>query len=387
MASGSTIVFSGFTDRLVRLLRFGRQIETYAPVSVPGPAHVRQPTVHVILLDGTLGTLQPGHETNVGRMYRFLRAAPHTARLSLYYEAGVQWHAWSDTPNVAMGRGINRQIRRTYGWLASRFRPGDKIFLIGYSRGAYAVRSLVGIIDQVGLLRADQATERNVQLAYRYYQSAEISPAEHAFKNKFCHTAIEIEMIGVFDTVKALGIRLPFLWMWTEPQHEFHNHELSPIVKRGFHALALDETRAAFNPVLWDTRAGDWSGRIEQVWFRGAHSDIGGQLSGLEEARPLSNIPLSWMLERAAAAGLPLPTFWRRDCPTDPNAPGAGTTRGWGKAFLLRARRRVGADPSERIHASAQHTRRARFWLKRAPQLSDKYTPISELRVAVTENA
>lgn len=92
----------------------------------------------------------------------------------------------------------------------------------------YAVRSLAGIIDQVGLLRADQSTERNVQLAYRYYQSAETSHAELAFKQQFCHAAIEIEMIGVFDTVKALGIRLPFLWMWTEPQHEFAATNLAP---------------------------------------------------------------------------------------------------------------------------------------------------------------
>lgn len=378
-------MFSGVTDRLFQLLRLGRRVETHVPVSSPGPKQVRLPTIHVVLLDGTLGTLDPGHETNVGRIYRFLRAAPSAARLSLYYEAGVQWHAWRDTPNVAMGRGMNRQIRRAYGWLASRYREGDKIFLIGYSRGAYAVRSLAGIMDQVGLLRFDQATERNVKLAYRYYQSAESSPAEQAFKVQFCHPSVEIEMIGVFDTVKALGIRLPFLWMWTEPQHEFHSHELSPIVKRGFQALALDETRAAFNPVLWDTRTADWAGRIEQVWFRGAHSDIGGQLSGFEEARPLSNIPLSWMLERASGAGLPLPTYWRRDCPLDPNAPSVGTTRGWGKAFLLRARRRVGADPSEQIHPSALHTRRARFWLRRDPRLSGRVDTVSEPLAAVTE--
>lgn len=167
-------------------------------------------------------------------------------------------------------------------------------------------------------------------------------------------------------------------------------HELSPIVKRGFHALAIDETRAAFNPVLWDTRAGDWVGRVEQVWFRGSHSDIGGQLSGLEEARPLSNIPLSWMLEQAAGAGLPLPTYWRRDCPTDPNAPSVGTTRGWGKAFVLRPRRRVGADPSERIHASAQHTRRARFWIKRGRRGCLANPPRSNeqlLEFTVTESA
>ena len=146
-------------DKLLWVLRIGRRVETHAP------PRGRAPCDHVILLDGTLGTLEPGRETNIGRIYRLLKTLPASAHLSLYYEAGVQWHMWRDTPDVAMGRGINRQIRRAYGWLATRYRPGDRIFFFGYSRGAYAVRSLAGVIDQVGLLRAEHATARNVQLA------------------------------------------------------------------------------------------------------------------------------------------------------------------------------------------------------------------------------
>lgn len=335
-------------ERLLKLLRIGRQVETHAR------PHGRAPCTHVILLDGTLSTLEPGCETNIGLIYKLLRSQPAAARLSLYYEAGVQWHMWRDTPDVAMGRGINRQIRRAYGWLATRYRPGDRIFFFGYSRGAYAVRSLAGVIDQVGLLRPEHAIERNVQLAYRYYQREPGSPGERVFRRKFSHERAEVEMIGAFDTVKALGVRLPVLWSWTEPQHEFHNHRLSPVVRAGFHALALDETRAAFDPVMWNSAAGDWAGRLEQVWFRGAHGDVGGQLAGFDAARPLSNIPLVWMLEKAAASGLDLPEGWRARFPTDPGAPSIGTTRGWGKAFVLRARRRVGRDPSESVHPGAR---------------------------------
>ncbi|MCB2124989.1 MAG: DUF2235 domain-containing protein [Rhodobacteraceae bacterium] len=334
-------------EKLLRIFRIGRQVETQAP------PRGRAPCIHVILLDGTLSTLAPGCETNIGLIYKLLKSAPSSARLSLYYEAGVQWHMWRDTPAVAMGRGINRQIRRAYGWLATRYRPGDRIFFFGYSRGAYAVRSLAGVIDQVGLLRSDCATERNVQLAYRYYQREPGSPGETVFHKRFCHDRVEIEMIGAFDTVKALGVRLPVLWTWTEPQHEFHNHHLSPVVKAGFHALARDETRAAFDPVLWDSLAGDWKGRLEQVWFRGAHGDVGGQLAGFAAARPLANIPLVWMSEKAEACGLPLPEGWRARFPTDPQAPSIGTTRGWGKAFVLRAKRKVGRDPSESVHPTA----------------------------------
>ncbi|WP_412099039.1 DUF2235 domain-containing protein [Defluviimonas sp. D31] len=344
------------TEKLLKLLRIGRQVETQSAVRGRGPCD------HVICLDGTLSTLEPGQETNVGLIYRLLQQVPHSSHLSLYYEAGVQWHMWRNTPDVAMGRGINRQIRRAYGWLATRYRPGDRIFLFGYSRGAYAVRSLAGILDQVGLLRAEHATERNVQLAYRYYQRESESKFEAAFRRRFCHPKVEIEMIGVFDTVKALGVRLPLLWMWTEPHHEFHNHALGPVVKQGYHALALDENRAAFDPIMWETGGGDWEGRVEQVWFRGAHGDVGGQLSGLSEARPLSNIPLVWMLEKAARCGLALPEGWRAGFPTDAGVVSVGTTRGWGKAFILRARRQVGRDPSESLHPTATARRARAAW-------------------------
>lgn len=364
----------GLADRLLRLLRIGRRVESHVPTpAAPAlPLRIRQPTDHVILLDGTLAAHGPGHETNIGQIYQMLRTIHAARRTTLYYEAGVQWHVWRDTPNVAMGRGINRQIRRVYGWLASHYHPGDRIFLFGYSRGAFAVRSLAGVIDRVGLLRADAATERNVQLAYRYYQTADHPPAEAEFVRRFCHPQIEIEMIGVFDTVKALGVRLPFLWMWTEPHHDFHSHALSGIVRSGYHALALDETRAAFDPILWETTHGDWSNRVEQVWFRGVHGDIGGQVSHMPQSRPLANIPLIWMAERAERHGLTLPDGWRKSLPIDPFAPSVGTLHGWGKAFLLRSRRRVGRDPSERIHPSAAISRRGRFWAARIPTLVEQ---------------
>ena len=132
--------------------------------------HTREPVDHVVLLDGTMSTLAEGEETNVGLIYKLLEEVARSGRLSLYYEAGTQWSDWSKTLDVIEGRGINRRIRRAYGWLATRYRPGDRIFLIGYSRGAFAVRSLAGVIDRVGLLRQDEAIERLVQQAFRHYQ-------------------------------------------------------------------------------------------------------------------------------------------------------------------------------------------------------------------------
>jgi uncharacterized protein (DUF2235 family) len=306
---------------------------------------------HVVILDGTMSSLQPGQETNAGLTFRLLREGGRRARLSLYYEPGIQWTSWTQAQDVIQGRGMNRQIRRAYGFLASHYRPGDRIYLFGYSRGAYAVRSLAGVIDRVGLIRADQATERNVTLAYRHYQTAPDAPAARAFAAAFCHDEVHIEMVGVWDTVKALGLRLPLLWKLTEARHAFHTPHLGRSVRHGFHALALNETRAAYAPVLW-TSPPDWTGNVEQVWFRGAHGDIGGHLGGFDAARPLSNIPLVWMLDRAEACGLPLPPRWRARFPCDPTAPMAGTLRGAGKLFLLRGRRPIGQDRSEHIHPS-----------------------------------
>ncbi|MEZ5714351.1 MAG: DUF2235 domain-containing protein [Paracoccaceae bacterium] len=304
---------------------------------------------HVIILDGTMSSLAPGQETNAGLTYRLL--ARIGAPVSVWYEAGVQWEDWRATRDVMLGRGINRQIRRAYGYLASRYRPGDRIFLMGYSRGAFAVRSLAGVIDQVGLLRPECATERNVQTAYRHYQAAPGSDAAAAFTAAHCHGAVEIEMVGVWDTVKALGLRLPVLWRWSQPAHRFHSHALGPSVKRGYHALALEETRTTFEPVLWDCPDG-WEGHVEQVWFPGAHGDVGGQLGGFDAARPLANIPLVWMLDKLEGCGLPLPQGWRLEFPTDPTAPSVGTWMGWGKLFLIRRRRPVGRDRSEHLHDS-----------------------------------
>lgn len=310
-------------------------------------ARTRGPQIHVIILDGTMSSLSQGMATNAGRTYKLLQEMG--PQLSLYYEAGVQLAQWRNAPDVLMGRGINRQIRRAYGYLASRYKPGDKIFLMGYSRGAFAVRSLAGVIDRVGLLEAKHATVRNIRQAYRHYECSPDSTSSQDFAELFCHKNVEIEMIGVWDTVKALGLRLPILWRWAEAKHSFHNHHLGKSVKHGFHAVALDETREVFTPVMWECDDG-WLGKAEQVWFRGSHGDVGGHLDGVEEARPLANIPLVWMLGRAQACGLPLPSAWHLRYPMDVNAPSVGTWHGWGKIFLLRKSRVVGQDKSERIH-------------------------------------
>lgn len=311
----------------------------------------RGPATHVIILDGTMSSLEPGLETHAGKLYKLLIESGARANLTVYYEPGIQWHGWGGLLDVAQGRGINRQIIRAYGVLASRYRPGDTIILAGYSRGAYAVRSLAGVLDLVGLVRADQATERNIQLAYRHYRRGGKGTAARAFRRRFCHANVEIEALAVWDTVKALGLRLPGVWRLSDVKHGFHNHALGDAIQHGFHALAIDERRLAYAPVLWECPA-DWSGHMEQMWFPGTHSDVGGQLNGFEPARPLANLSLVWMLERLEGCGLDLPDDWTNRFPVDPLAPSRGGWRGWAKLFLARRARRVGRCKSERIHPS-----------------------------------
>lgn len=299
-----------------------------------------------------MSTLSDGREGNCGLIYRLLTEAGRRYDRTVYYEPGLQWTGWRALPALAQGRGLNRQIRRAYGWLASHYRPGDRIYLIGYSRGAFAVRSLAGVIDRVGLLRREEATERAVRQVYRHYRQDPGGTFARDFAMRFCHDEAPIALVGVFDTVKALGLRLPLLWMLTDKRNSFHSPELGRSILRGAQALALHETRAVFQPVLWDVPP-DRLDAVEQVWFRGAHGDVGGHIGMVQVARPLANLPLVWMLDRAGAAGLRLPDGWQARYPCDAAAPMVGTWRGWGGVFLLRGRRIVGRDPSERVHPSA----------------------------------
>ena len=340
-------------------------------------ARLRGPRTHVIILDGTLSSLEHGYETHAGIAYRL--CSEMGADVSVYYEAGVQWENWRATLDVLMGRGINRQIRRAYGYLASRYRPGDKVMFMGYSRGAYAVRSLAGVIDKVGLLKAECATQRNVEQAYRLYQNDAPTDLINAFSGAHCHAQTDIEMIGVWDTVKGLGIQFPLLWRLSRNAHAFHDHQLGASVRHGFHALALHETRRAFEPELWECPK-DWQGRVEQVWFSGAHGDVGGHVETDERARPLANIPLVWMLSKAEGCGIPLPEGWQERFEQDPFAMSIGTWHGWSKLFWNRRRRRVGAGLCESLHKSVDERALAAGVAPSLPRV--KLPPIQPTRAA-----
>jgi uncharacterized protein (DUF2235 family) len=229
------------------------------------------------------------------------------------YFPGVGSRNWERLRGGAFGVGLSRNVKDAYRWLVTQWTEpsagagADEIYLFGFSRGAFTVRSLAGLIRNVGLVepgRPDLVDE-----AYRHYRDR--SPewradgaASVAFRRRSSREVPYITCIGVWDTVGALGVptRGPLGWL-TRRRWGFHDVQLSGRVQSAFHALALDEQRRAFAPTVW--RADDADAhrqRVEQVWFPGSHSNVGGGYADCT----LSDITLQWMAERAGSCGLEL---------------------------------------------------------------------------------
>ena len=303
------------------------------------------------MIDGTLSRLEPGYETNIGLLYRLLQELGPNWYQTVGYDSGIQGKGFRKWLNVAAGIGINKSICAGYSTLCSKYRSGDKIMLFGYSRGAYAVRSLAGFIDRIGLLTLEHATERHIQRAFRYYQSRSISLAARKFSNAYCHGDIKIEFIGVWDTVAALGLPYPILTRLAPMATEFHDSSLGETVKNAYQALAADEDRVGYDPLVWKCKPG-WAGNVEQAWFPGAHADIGGHIGDRPEMRPLSNIPFRWMLQKAEGCGMVLPEGWVDQFPVAADAPWHGSHSGSARFFINRTARRIGTGDGEFFHAS-----------------------------------
>ncbi len=312
-------------------------------------AHANHATV--VLMDGTFASLTEGRGSSIARIHAMLSGemGPLQGKIDLHYAPGQQWAAWRTLPELVSGATLDRNIRSAYAWLARHWRPENPLYFFGYSRGGVGVCALAEMIARVGLLTPDQATDDALDCAWNIYRYC----AGQRLESHRCHPEVPIRMVGLLDTVMSLGWRLPFMWTLSEPDFHYAKGQLAPNVEHGVHALALDETRIAFQPILLDGARSD--NRVQQMWFRGCHPDVGGQLGGHETARPLANVPLVWLMSRAQDLGLPLPEDWRRHHPCDHAAPAVGSWHSWGKAFLLRAPRSAGADPSQALHPTVAH--------------------------------
>lgn len=225
----------------------------------------------------------------------------------VHYDSGVGTGAFDRFTGGIVGQGLDDNVRQAYRFLSKHFRPGDEINVVGFSRGAFSARSLVGYLFATGLLTAPNCTSEREAEAWRHYRT---SPNDRHCGDwqrlqAFMHPAgsLTVKSLSVFDTVGALGIPTKMLEKINTERFAFHNTELSSIVENSFHAVAIDEHRGAFEAALWQTPKFKRYDRahVEQVWFPGAHADIGGGYANWDKAanrRGRQDIAFDWLLRR-----------------------------------------------------------------------------------------
>ena len=278
----------------------------------------------------------------------------------VYYDEGVGTGLLDNVTGGAFGIGLSENVREAYDWLVERYRDGDEVYIFGFSRGAFTARSLVGMIGNCGLLyRGAPLPPAELWKGYqkmapyppplrpdgtrlpakRWWQPSGaqkpgpfrplnyLKPDDFPGASRYGYIArnemteterllcewsrrIPIHCLAVYDTVRTLGIEaLAIPWL-RDRKTEFHKTQLTWLIQYGLHALAIDEHRGNFNHVPWhrktrlNTKATEEkskaSGQIQQNWFIGAHSNIGGSY----DDDTLAQLPLAWFVRECTALGL-----------------------------------------------------------------------------------
>lgn len=259
----------------------------------------------VILADGTWNSPDDGESTNVLRLARAIKPREQGVEQVAFYDWGVGTDRKKITGGLSAD-GLDKNIQDGYRFLIHNYDPGDQLFFFGFSRGAYTVRSLAGLIRNCGLLRRQFADQ--IDDAYKLYRKRgknshpDAEDSRRFRENYAVDDLTHIDFVGVWDTVGALGVPISALEWLNSTRYEFHDTEPSKIIRRARHALSIDESRHDFSPTLWDPKPGL---DLKQVWFAGVHSDVGGGY----KARGLSDCAFDWMLGEARAAGLALEPY------------------------------------------------------------------------------
>lgn len=259
--------------------------------------------------------------TNITRISRAIKAVSQDGVQQIVnYHSGVgtEGTKFSRFLGGTTGKGLSEAVREAYSFLANNYHHGDEVFLLGFSRGAFTARSIGGIIGEVGLL-----TKKGLSYLPEVYEDLQHARdpdyvphhsdipfprkpsasdpryAQELERRGLTRLDIPIKVIGVWDTVGSLGIpRIGFLervglQMRQSKATSFYDTKLSACVENAFQALALDELRYSFSPAVWEKPEGNRT-TLRQVWFPGAHSNVGG---GYDDQQ-IGNISLAWMMSQ-----------------------------------------------------------------------------------------
>jgi uncharacterized protein (DUF2235 family) len=296
----------------------------------------------IVLSDGTGNSASKPFKTNVWRLYQALDLTDGTQVAVFGDGVGTSSVKVLRVLGLALGVGVKRNVLNLYKSLCRNYNEGDRIWAFGFSRGAFTIRVLVGLIHHEGLVAFSSEAElnRNALAAYRAYRKRAfptIIPwvvvgrylrdrlisswnkltGARSYKAVSTETAkrgrhlIDVHFVGVWDTVVAYGLPIDELtqavdkWVWPM---KFRDDSLLPNVQHARHALSLDDERRTFHPIPWNETAEKKlveakeveAGRLRQVWFAGVHSDVGG---GYPDDG-LSFVALCWMIDEAAQKGL-----------------------------------------------------------------------------------
>ncbi len=349
----------------------------------------------IVCSDGTGNTAIKGRGTNVFKIFESVdlnshRFDPELPPQVAIYDDGVGTENWKPLQILggAAGYGLSRNVRQLYKELCRIYDPGDRIYLFGFSRGAFTVRSLSGFIGTCGIidvakLAGSQDLDALVKDAYQVYRGCYrtwlmkkiIGPADRdatrVFRDRHCHGGERIHFVGVWDTVDAVGLPLHVSNLVNKViyQYKFPDLVLSGCVDRAIHALAIDDERQSFHPLIWDEREPPQPGQsIEQVWFSGVHSNVGGGYP----KQGMSLVALDWIMHKAEEAGLRFiaaeRSYYREhanvdDKLYDPRA-GLGTFYRWLPRDVARMCKASGVQP--KLHLSV---------LERIAHGTDDYRP------------
>lgn len=281
----------------------------------------------VVCSDGTWQDLECSYPTNVVKIIQSIKPKSSSSEEDYIpqiccYDAGIGTSGNNILTRLvdqaiggSTGEGIAENIQECYRFLCLNYSPGDEIYLFGFSRGAYSVRSLAGLIYKSGLLK--RINVRYISQAYELYREGlePDHPSLEEFRRKYGHTSeqfsgrVPITLIGCWDTVGSVGIPdLSEIIRGSEDeiynQYKFLNStQLSPIVKNAIHALAIDERRGVFSDSPMQKSEIANAQNLVQKWFPGDHGCVGG---GSKEKSGLSDVALEWMIDTIQKLGLGL---------------------------------------------------------------------------------